>query len=273
VTSCSTVNHKRKKQLHSGIKRQQIEKSKIQTTPGNEVEIIRESPVEIKEYYEPPSEDNGLENSADNNNLMNAEEIPLLTTNIKEALPKKESTDTSSLQQHPQKRISAKIPDSRKQTTHQAKDIIAVSETGGINFAISENSVINSQQNIQSNKSDLIFKKAKTLYILENYDEGLKLLEDNWSKFSNSKKKNKSNFLASATLLKGKLYFKKAQKTRDVSTAKGIYQKAIKSFYEVLSRYNARRCPSAPEAIKLFRKSKKQYEKTYKTSIGFPPEF
>jgi hypothetical protein len=250
----------------------------IKKTADSDFEIIQESPVEIQEYYEPPAESTYTDNSGDNyefsENRMSADEIPSIggkeesppTEEIPATAPLKQSAESDKKQggKSLQKTVLSKAP---------RKEIIAVSETGGLNFAVSENSAVLPEKNLQSQNGDFILKKVKTLYILDNYDQGLKLLTDNWEKFSYSKNKNNSELSAAAILLKGKLFFKKAENINSPSKAKEFYQKAIKSFYEVLSRFNARECPSAPEAIKLFRKTKKQYEKLYKTKVGFPPEF
>ena len=273
ATSCTTVRRKKSKTVYK--KNQKIKKSLIKETTASGYEIIEESPVEIKEYYEPAVEMDYSDNFADHSvvpeNRMNADDIPSL--DIKKENNFQENSKLKPAPIKPSSPESISISQNNKHVASPKKEIIAVSETGAVNFAISENSVVNSEGNPKNQSSDLILKKAKTFYILDNYDQGLKLLLNNWGKFSYSNKKNNSKISAEATLLKGKLFFKKAEKTSPQSKAKEFYQKAIKSFYEVLSRYNARQCPSAPEAIKLFRKSKKQYEKLYKISVGFPPEF
>ena len=178
------------------------------------------------------------------------------------------------------KKETVQIPTNNTQREDKSKSdenfAIAKSEMIETPFAPVDDNRFASTTNDTISKTDRILKKIKTLCLLGNNNEALVLLKNNWGLFTNSEK-NSTNTekhpLAEAFFLKGKINMGLAEKTADDDAAKEKYQTAMKSFYIVLSKYNARRCPFSSEAIKLFRKCKNKYYKIYQVKVGFPPEF
>ena len=286
LTSCRTTKSYHRTHKKSVKPKSHAVKINGESISSSGVEIIKEesnpiveSNVDIIEYENTSSaeqiDDNYSEKQYNNITYWNSSSLEnenksektnkILSKNIK-----KEDVASQSVQTPVKKR-----PVKEKKELDE-NFAIAKSEMKETPFALVDDNRFSNTINDTDSKTSRILKQIKTLYLLGNNSEALVLLKNNWGVFSSSEKKGTSSEqypLAEAFFLKGKINMDLAEKTADHDLAKEKYQIAIKSFYVVLSKYNARRCPFSSEAIKLFRKCRKKYFKLYQVKVGFPPEF
>ena len=288
LSSCRTTSpHHRVRKKASKIKKHAV-KVNGESISANGVEVIREevnpiveSNVDITEYN---NTSNGItEDFDDNYTEKEYNNVTYWNSSSSDSEEKGEEINKNSGEnikkqsvapKPAQKQVTVKPLKAKKES--EETFTIAKSEMKETPFAVVDDSRFAHITNDTVSKTDKVLKQIKTQNLLGNNTEALTLLGSNWDLFVSSEKNSDSKEeypLAEAYFLKGKINMDLAEKTADSDSAKEKYQVAMKSFYIVLSKYNARLCPFSSEAIKLFRKCRKKYFKLYQIKVGFPPEF
>lgn len=289
LTSCTTSNSFRRTRKKSPKIKKATLKINGENISSNGVEIIREdsnriieSKVDINKYE---TSNEGITEQINNNYTETDNQNDTLGNRHTSTTIKRENlrttTKISKIQQtdhSTSKQIKKNSKTSPLKAESELKETftIAKSEMVKTPFALANENRFSNLNNETDSSTDIILKQVKTLYLLGNNREALEILKNNWESFITSEKENdtpEKSPLAEAFFLKGKINLNLANKTADLDLAQQRYKIAIKSFYIVLSKYNARRCPFSSESIKLFSKCRKKYFKLYKVKVGFPPEF
>ena len=121
--------------------------------------------------------------------------------------------------------------------------------------------------------------KAKALYLLQKDKEAIKILFKDWSRVvlpdKDLQKTGSLNKAPSAEgyYLKGQIYLQLARNESDKAQAKNLYKQAVRSYYAVLSIYDANKCIFSAKSVRGFTECRKEMQKKFKIQVGFPPEF
>ena len=127
-------------------------------------------------------------------------------------------------------------------------------------------------------KAEAIVLKSRALHLLGQNREALSVLIQDWKSIILPDKKLKANGSlhsspsAEAYYIKGKIYLILARKESENSKAKALYKNAVKSYYTVLSLYDANKCPYSTLSVTGFNQCRQEMLKRFKIKVGFPPE-
>jgi hypothetical protein len=282
ITSCTTLpSRHRKKNKQTKLNKKPV-KINGETISSNGVEIINEESNQIIESNVNIKQYENLNEERSNTSVINYSE-KINNSGIENKEPTTSNNQKSkNLKIISPSQISKKdLPKDKKEIRKEKSEsnetfIIAKSEISESPFGIANKNIFSNPTINKLSNSDIILKQVKAAYLLGKNKQAIDLLKNNWNILIDSEKNLKSlenSPIAEAFFLKGKINLAMAEKSNNLNSAKEKYQIAIKSFYIVLSKYNARRCSFSSESIKLFRKCRNIYFKKYNVKIGFPPEF
>lgn len=138
------------------------------------------------------------------------------------------------------------------------------------------------QDNLAYDNYSLAFfmvKKAQLLHNLGRTMDAQEVLSKNWQRIvqvdGQMKKKGELHLAPSveAYYLQGNIALELAQRTKDKKKSYDYCKKAIKSYYAVLSLYDAKKCPFTLNAVKGFQSGRSFLKKRFRKKVDYPPEF
>lgn len=131
----------------------------------------------------------------------------------------------------------------------------------------------------KSSEATLAVKKAQALLLMGKDREALDTINANQQKIIlTGHEQKKTGYLnlspaVEATFMQGTIYLNLASKETDTNKAKDLYLNSVKSFYNVLSNYDANKCPFFSPSVIGFKECRKEMLEKFKIKVGFPPEF